>query len=378
MTLDTLLLAVLLPALILATGWLMPSLVPPGMAFAVRIPPQHVGAAVIVRQRNAYRWWVTLAGGAVLAASVTLSILGELAVVRWATVAVLLLVLLPGYLRARNAIRSAKRSEAWYEGLRQAVVADTSLRTQPVRFPWLWAVPALVILAATVVIGIFRYPVMPSTLALHYNVHGVADRVSAKSIPAAFSVVFVQACITALLLLLSLLSMRSKPGIDAAAPGVTAVRHRTFVTRMTRTLLVLGACVNLSMLAVAWQIWTNTPSVALAMLPVVAGLVVLLAVSIRTGQGGSRVRVDGTCENGGVDGTTEGTVVGTENTGVVQRDDDRFWRGAGNFYFNRDDPAMLVPKRFGIGWTVNFANPRAVALLVVPVVILVLVGLLVH
>jgi uncharacterized membrane protein len=362
MTLDTLLLAVFLPALILATGWLMPSLVPPSVPFAVRIPPERVGEAVIVRQRNAYRWWVTLAGGAVLAASVTLSILGELALVRWAAAAVLLLVLLPGYLHARHTIRAVKLREGWYEGLRQAVVADTSLRTQPEHFPWLWAVPALLILAVTVILGIIRYPAMPATLALHYNVHGVPDRISAKSVPSAFSVVFVQACITALILLLSLLSLHSKPGIDASAPGATALKHRTFVARMTRTLLVLGACVNLSMLAVAWQVWTNTPSIALAVLPIVAGLVVLLAVAIRTGQGGSRVRVDSA----------------DEDTGVVERDDDRFWRGAGNLYFNRDDPAVLVPKRFGIGWTVNFGNPRAVALLAVPVAVLVAVRLLAH
>lgn len=362
MTLNMFLLAVLLPALILAYGWLMPSLTPPSVPFAVRIPPERVGETVVVRHRNAYRWWVTLAGGAVLVASVTLSILGEIAIVQWAAPAALLLVLLPGYLRARYAIRSAKRREGWYEGLRQAVVADTSLRTRPERFPWLGAVPALLILVFTVVLGIIRYPAMPATLVLHYNVHGVPDRVVPKSVLGAFSIVFVQAGVTALILLLTLLSLHSKPGVDAAAPGATALKHRTFVTRMTRTMLVLGACVNLTMLAAAWETWTNTLSVTLAVIPVVVGLIVVLAVSIRTGQNGSRVRVE----------------ADNEDTGVVQRDDDRFWRGAGNLYVNRDDPAMLVPKRFGIGWTINFGNARAVALLAVPVAALVAVRLLVH
>ena len=31
------------------------------------------------------------------------------------------------------------------------------------------------------------------------------------------------------------------------------------------------------------------------------------------------------------------------------------WKGI--FYFNPDDPALLVPKRFGIGYTLNFGNP---------------------
>jgi uncharacterized membrane protein len=34
------------------------------------------------------------------------------------------------------------------------------------------------------------------------------------------------------------------------------------------------------------------------------------------------------------------------------------WR-AKVFYVNPDDPALWVPKRFGIGWTLNFAHPAA-------------------
>lgn len=30
------------------------------------------------------------------------------------------------------------------------------------------------------------------------------------------------------------------------------------------------------------------------------------------------------------------------------------WKGI--FYVNPDDPALFVPKRYGIGWTLNFGN----------------------
>jgi len=42
----------------------------------------------------------------------------------------------------------------------------------------------------------------------------------------------------------------------------------------------------------------------------------------------------------------------------TDRDDDRFWK-AGLIYVNRDDPAVLVARRFGIGWTFNFGNRTA-------------------
>jgi uncharacterized membrane protein len=54
-------------------------------------------------------------------------------------------------------------------------------------------------------------------------------------------------------------------------------------------------------------------------------------------------------------------------TDAVFRDDDRYWY-AGFFYNNPDDPAVFVPKRFGLGWTLNFGHPRSK---------LVLIGLLV-
>ena len=41
---------------------------------------------------------------------------------------------------------------------------------------------------------------------------------------------------------------------------------------------------------------------------------------------------------------------------VMNRDDDTFWK-AGMIYYNRDDPSVIVPKRFGIGYTVNYGNP---------------------
>lgn len=41
---------------------------------------------------------------------------------------------------------------------------------------------------------------------------------------------------------------------------------------------------------------------------------------------------------------------------AVYRDDERYWLG-GVIYYNRDDPDLWVPKRYGWGWTVNFAHP---------------------
>ncbi|MGO4474584.1 DUF5808 domain-containing protein [Arthrobacter sp. M-10] len=45
-----------------------------------------------------------------------------------------------------------------------------------------------------------------------------------------------------------------------------------------------------------------------------------------------------------------------------RREDDKYWR-SGLFYVNREDHALMVPRRFGLGWTLNFGNPRAAMIL---------------
>ena len=62
-------------------------------------------------------------------------------------------------------------------------------------------------------------------------------------------------------------------------------------------------------------------------------------------------------------------------TDAVFRDDDRYW-SAGFFYNNPDDPALFVPKRFGLGWTLNFGHPQAKLVLIGVLVVILVLSLL--
>ncbi len=56
--------------------------------------------------------------------------------------------------------------------------------------------------------------------------------------------------------------------------------------------------------------------------------------------------------------TKTNTFIDRPRTDAFFRDDDRYWY-RGVFYNNPDDPALFVPKRFGLGWTMNFGHPQA-------------------
>jgi uncharacterized membrane protein len=53
-------------------------------------------------------------------------------------------------------------------------------------------------------------------------------------------------------------------------------------------------------------------------------------------------------------------------------DDPKYWKWQ-IFYFNRSDPRMFVPKRIGLGWTINIAHPIAV---VIPIALCLLIIIL--
>jgi uncharacterized membrane protein len=62
-------------------------------------------------------------------------------------------------------------------------------------------------------------------------------------------------------------------------------------------------------------------------------------------------------------------------SGPIFRDDERYWPG-GLIYYNPDDPDLLVPRRFGIGQSLNFGHPRAKWFLIGVVVLMLLLTIL--
>ncbi|WP_188302824.1 DUF1648 domain-containing protein [Streptomyces sp. CBMA123] len=361
---------VVIPFVILLMAWLMPALTGPTLPFGVRTPPAHANAPVIAEQRRAYRWWVGGVGGAVLAAELVCCLVFPSTPLFAGASTAIAVVSTAGYLRARRAILTVKLGEDWYRGLRQVVAVDTTLRTEPVRYPWRWAAPALLVPVFSAVLAAVEYPSMPDRLPMHYATHGEADRLADKSIGTAFAPVFIQLALTGLLLLVTRLALRSRAALDPARPATSAARHRRFVVRTAGSVMLLGACVNLGMLAAAWQTWHGnlsfSPVPVLA--PITAGLLVVVAIALRTGQGGSRLATSEPDDAAG----------GPADPRVVAPDDDRYWRAGGLFYLNRQDPSLFVAKRFGIGWTLNFGNPRCLLLLVGPAVFITVLQLIGH
>ena len=92
-------------------------------------------------------------------------------------------------------------------------------------------------------------------------------------------------------------------------------------------------------LAFAGVVSSDQSLVALVVI-IIGAILPNLAVSLVYGQAGSRLLRRMTASS------------------ALDYDDDERWH-LGIFYVNREDPSVVVPRRFGIGWAMNWGNPKA-------------------
>jgi uncharacterized membrane protein len=136
-----------------------------------------------------------------------------------------------------------------------------------------------------------------------------------------------------------------------ATTGPRAQQERDFRRRIVQLLIIIEYFLPVPVWFVFFQASAKAMSAWAAALAIlgVASFVIL----IRAGQGGSR----------------QGLAPGAGTTG--DRSPDACWK-FGLIYFNPADPSILIEKRFGIGYTINFGNRQSwlvLALMLVPLII---------
>jgi uncharacterized membrane protein len=347
--------AVLLVA-IAAAMWFLPLAVAPSIAFGVRIPPERRTDAAVLAATRGYRLGIGVSA---------LICLALLFLIQWppvllsASVLIFLILFLVDFLVARSRVLRAKEAGHWFSGTPEGAAAATSPDSGQGAFPWSYLLPALILIVLTVIVGIIRFPALPDRIPAHFTLTGAVNRYTTKSWGSVLFPVWTQLFVTGLITVLSFVTWRSPRQLDPARPETSLQRSWQFRRRLIRLLLLLSAAVDLTLLLaglLTWNVLTPGPA-TLAMLlaiPLLAAAV-LVVVSFRMGQEGVRIPAQEPAA-----------------TGLIARDDDRLWK-AGLVYWNPKDPALIVPKRFGIGYTFNFGHWLAwavlLALILTPVVI---------
>ena len=220
------------------------------------------------------------------------------------------------------------------------------------RSAWLHTGPYLILAACG--LGVTAaYDVLPDAFPLHYDFTGAPDRWVDKSWGAALAPVLFGTLVCGLLASIRQLIRRLAP--EATSPAAIANRRTTFDLLHDLELLLaitFGGLAALPLLDPAAR-----QGVVLGILVVLGpGILILLALRL------SRHAVGGSSDGG-------------ESAGELERSHERHWR-AGLLYSNSADPALFVPKRVGLGYTINLAHRGAWAVIALIALIAVLPALL--
>jgi len=232
------------------------------------------------------------------------------------------------------AIARAHRAASKYQSAPDPV-REVMLSARPRKLPggWLLALGPFVILAASSIYAAVAWDRLPARIAVHWGVRG-ADRWVDKT-PlnvAGLLALSASACVGFLLLSYGTLHWSRRISVT----GERAQSESLFRNGALWLMLVLQYMVVVPVVILAF--WPETPAVWLWPMLTIAVIGIGLLMLIRMGQGGSRV----------AQAVGHGRPIGDHTP-------DSAWKW-GQFYYNPSDPALIVEKRFGLGYTLNFGN----------------------
>jgi uncharacterized membrane protein len=219
-------------------------------------------------------------------------------------------------------------------GAAVGAVRSASLKEPSMRGGWVGLGCALLPVAVAAGVLAVRWDSIPQRFAQHWTMAGVhmsdmaANRFVERSFGSVFGLLAMAVGVVLLMGVLTEMTQRSSPGFAG----------REAMLQVTRdALLACAWLVSLLFSAISLLPLCASPE---TVLPVVMALALVATLGLVAWLGHRAVRS------------------GALMAAAAESTDARFWK-AGCFYVNPNDSALWVPKRYGIGYTLNFGRPVA-------------------
>ncbi len=252
-----------------------------------------------------------------------------------------------------------KRELGWQVDAASYAETSTSYTRGTLRaLPWGWYILAFTAILAGAIAALIQYPSLPDMIPTHFDMNMNPDAWSAKSYGTVFAMPLINLAMLALMWAVGISLVKAKLQIDPQKPALSFAQHRAYRKLMGHAFgfLTLAMAVMMAMLGLASAFPSFKAPMWAVTLLISLPVVFLLAVSVRAGQGGCKLNpkvVD--------DSATE---PGSTGMRAAADDDDKYWV-LGSFYYNREDPSIVVADRWGTNIGFNYARPvvKAVAIL---------------
>ena len=246
-------------------------------------------------------------------------------------------------LHYRKRVKAIKREEGW-KAERDEAVAFIGFEEAPAPPSLAWNVVYVPIVLITLALGLALYPSTPDLVPTHIDFAGNVNQWTPKGPALIAFPLLVEVFMAACFIFSHWMTIRSKKDVDPARPAISAYAYGAFARAECILLLVSGSVLTAVLGIVMILMMTEFLSMLVTMVLIIVATLVFvgatIAFSVVYGQSGSRL------------------VKRLEENGDIIADNDERWK-AGIFYWNKDDASLILPKRFGVGWTMNWARPAA-------------------
>lgn len=322
------------------------------VCFGISIPSGQHGNEKLSALRRGYARSVVVIGVLITAAFIALMFIVQediAAMMLGVSLIVYLIAVSSLYLRCWRQVKALKAELGWEMEAHSEVIADTRFVSEKRAVSPAWFAVHVVIILGTVLLGVLMYDQIPDQVVQQTDMAGNVTNMAAKGPDLILFGPAMQAVLTLVFAFVYWSMLRTPPVLDPDNPQMSSRQNAVFRYRWSAW--IVGFSILMLLIFLVAQLsfvqLVDISVVGLAsMITVGLAVVSALIISLLTGQSGSRVRL------------------GKKADGeVIRRDDDRYWKW-GMYYVNKDDPALFVEKRFGVGFTINFGRPAAILLVI--------------
>lgn len=313
--------------------------------FGVSIPEPYIKHSQLIQWIKRYSQWIGGTAGLCLLVQIGLHLLtamqGEkVTLLSFILLYIMLLLSSSLYMFYHVKTKKLKGQEQWETQAKTVYVTDLSVRQKDETLsPIFFSIP-IIMTIALMTFTYMNYDSIPDVFATHWNSAGKADGWTEKS---RFSVISMPLILLAIQISFFIMGRGMKEAkLQLSAQAKEASIHRELAQRKYGSWYLVAINFSMTILLVVLHYTTVIlknqtapyffPLFIVFNVVTLGGLLVLIWKLSKSNE-----RFDDL------------------HTNETAATDDRFWRW-GIFYYNKNDPSIVVQKKFGIGWTVNFAN----------------------
>ncbi len=346
-------------SLIVLVGVLMmatPNIIRKSLLFGIRVPTSAHNEAEVKAIKIKYRVLIIVYFAVVLGIAVAqyviapdLSLMATLYFPFFALIAAFL-----AYYPCYKGAKSLKESKGWKVDSSSMTETRSAVARQKLKdIPWIWYIVGIVATVAMVIYAFYKYPSIPDVIPTHWNAQMEADAWGNKSylLLMTFPLINLAMLLTMLFSNVAVLKMKLQVNTEDAA--LSFAQHRLYRRLMGHmlgfyTLLMTGFCAFMVPTSFGINIMDGSSFWIIFVILMAGFILPIIPLYTHVGQGGCKLKPKVT----NADRYAAGHPMAQPS---MSRGDDRFWI-LGMFYYNPEDPAILVEDRFGSNGGLNYAR----------------------